>query len=108
MNGDLSHQTKIETTKEAPSTERPGDENSTVRRFNAQVDNERLQIPTGHIYGAKDVDCIKSVALLELCEERGRFSYVHQGGHNIPLLPDTSRKIADIVQAVVQRSEILC
>ena len=78
-----------------------------VRRFVPEVDKERIQIPTAHIYGAQDVDLKKSLALIEMCDESLREKYMHQGGHNIPRAEDVHQKIADVVQAAAVKSEIM-
>ena len=111
MNGDIvSEVSRAREIEETPAKVDTPEEafSKTVRRFNAKVDKERVQIPTGHIYGAKDVDFEKSRQLVELCEEKVRYEYVHKGGHNIPLGEETNRSIADVVKKVVARSEILC
>ena len=111
MHGDivanLPRQQEIEETPSTTPTSKDA-YSKTVRRFNAKVDQERVQIPTGHIYGAKDVDLGKSLQLVELCEEKVRYTFVHQGGHNVPLGEEASRGIAGLVQQVIARSEILC
>ena len=107
MMGDIAQQQVVERTPALGVTPEKAF-SSTVRRFNAEVDDVRLQIPTGHIYGANDVDLSKSMELVELCEKKLRYTYVHQGGHNIPLGEETSRGIAKVVRDVVARSEVLC
>ncbi|KAI9660963.1 MAG: hypothetical protein M1821_009290 [Bathelium mastoideum] len=79
----------------------------TVRRFVPEVDKERIQIPTAHIYGAEDVDLKKSLALIEMCDEGLREKYMHQGGHFIPRAEDVHQKIAEVVQAAAVKSEIM-
>ncbi|KAL6715371.1 hypothetical protein ACLMJK_007637 [Lecanora helva] len=108
MHGDIMHESHADEVEERPSSADTPEEafGSTVRRFNAKVDKERLEIPTAHIYGANDVDVRKSEKLVELCEEKVRYTYVHQGGHNIPRGEETSRGIADVVRKVVARSEM--
>ena len=80
----------------------------TVRRFVPEVDRERIQIPTVHVYGAQDVDLKKSLALIEMCDEGLRETYMHRGGHDIPRAEDVHRKIVEVVQAAVVRSDTMC
>ena len=79
----------------------------TVRRFVPEVDKERIQIPTAHVYGAQDVDLKKSLALIEMCDKGLRETYMHQGGHEIPLAEDVHQKIVEIVEAAVVKSETM-
>ena len=79
----------------------------TVRRFVPEVDKERIQIPTAHVYGAQDVDLKKSLALIEMCDEKLREKYMHHGGHSIPRAEEVHQKIAEVVQAAAVKSEIM-
>lgn len=79
----------------------------TVKRFVPEVDKERIQIPTAHVYGAQDVDLHKSLALIEMCDEGLRETYMHQGGHNIPMTKDVHEKIVEVVQAAAVKSEMM-
>ena len=80
----------------------------TVKRFVPEVDKERIQIPTAHVYGAKDKDLKKSLALIEMCDKDLRETYMHQGGHDIPMAKDVHQKITGVVQAAIVRSETMC
>ena len=80
----------------------------TVRRFVPEVDKERIQIPTAHVYGAQDVDLKKSLALTEMCDVGLRETYMQQGGHDIPRAEDVHQKIVKVVQAAAVRSETMC
>ena len=80
----------------------------TVRRFVPDVDKERIQIPTAHVYGAQDVDLKKSLALVEMCDKDLMETYMHEGGHDIPRAEDVHKKIVEVVQAAAVRSETMC
>ena len=79
-----------------------------VRRFVPEVDKERIQIPTAHVYGAQDVDLKKSLALVEMCDEELRETYMHQGGHDIPRAEDVHQDIMKVVEAASVKSETMC
>ena len=79
----------------------------TVRRFVPAVDKERIRIPTAHVYGEQDVDLKKSLALVEMCDEKLRETYMHHGGHEIPNAEHVHRKIVDTVQAASVRIETM-
>lgn len=78
-----------------------------VRRFVPSVDRERIRIPTAHVYGAQDKDLRKSLALVEMCDEKMRWIYMHQGGHEIPRLEEVHKKIVEVAHAATVRSEIM-
>ena len=80
----------------------------TVRRFVPEIDKERIQIPTAHVYGAQDKDLKKSLALIEMCDEGLRETYMHQGSHEIPMVEDVYQKIVKVLQAAAVKSEIMC
>ena len=90
------------------SSDEEGTSSRLVRRFVPEVDKERIQIPTAHIYGAQDVDLKKSLALIEMCDQGLTETYMHQGGHEIPLAEDVYRKIVEVVQAACVKSELMC
>ncbi|KAM7214129.1 family of serine hydrolases 1 [Rhypophila decipiens] len=56
----------------------------------------RIQIPTLHIYGAKDPRWPASMQLAYFCDRRKM--YDHGGGHDIPRSTEVSLRIAELVQ----------
>ena len=93
------------------ATNTPADEDGAspfeVRRFMPSVDRERIRTPTVHVYGAQDKDLHKSLALVEMCDEKFRWCYQHQGGHEIPNSGEVQKRIVEIVHAATVRSEIM-
>ena len=66
--------------------------------FNNVPQEALIQIPTVHIYGAKDPRYPSSISLAHFCEESVRKTYDHGGGHDIPRLREVSVKIAELVE----------
>ena len=89
------------------TSDEEGASGRTVRRFVPAVDKERIRIPTAHVCGAQDVDLRKSLALIEMCDEKLRETYMHHGGHEIPNAEHVHRKIVDTVQAAAVRIETM-
>ncbi|KAF2239958.1 hypothetical protein EV356DRAFT_511262 [Viridothelium virens] len=89
------------------TSDEEGASTRTVRRFVPEIDKERIQIPTVHIYGAEDIDLKKSLALTEMCDERLSEKYMHHGGHSIPRAEDVHQKIVEVVQAAAVKSELM-
>lgn len=53
-----------------------------------------IQIPTVHIYGAKDPRYPASITLAHFCEASVRRTFDHGGGHDIPRKGDVSEMLA--------------
>lgn len=66
--------------------------------FTKFPDNIRINIPTVHIYGAKDPRWGSGLQLAYFCNDRKM--YDHQGGHDIPRTTPVSVKIAELLRAV--------
>lgn len=60
----------------------------------------RIQIPTVHVYGAKDPRWPASLQLAFLC--RNRKTYDHGGGHDIPRTTEVSEKMAGLVMELLK------
>jgi len=57
-----------------------------------------IQIPTVHVYGAKDPRYPASITLAHFCEASVRRTYDHGGGHDIPRRGDVSAMMAELVE----------
>ena len=64
--------------------------------FTAFPDDVRIDIPTAHVYGAKDPRWPASMQLAFACENRQM--YDHGGGHDIPRSTEVSKNIAEMVR----------
>ena len=78
-----------------------------VRRLTPQSVRVKIRIPTAHIYGRNDSLVEESKALLQMCDESLMSTFVHQGGHDIPLSTETSRKIHDTIEETFERSQMM-
>ena len=112
MSGDIVTHTSLNEQREieegrAASTDGDAEGNAgLVRRYNAHVDDVRIDIPTAHVYGRNDVDVGKSEQLVELCEEGKRVVFVHGGGHDVPRTREVSQGIARAVERVEERGRM--
>lgn len=112
MSGDIVNRTvderEIEEGRAAPRAS--GGEGGVVRRYNAKVDDVRIEIPTAHVYGRNDVDMGKSEQLVELCDGgvdgTKRVVFVHGGGHDVPRAREVSQGIARAVERVEERTRM--
>ncbi|KAJ5240195.1 hypothetical protein N7468_004814 [Penicillium chermesinum] len=65
----------------------------------------KIQIPTVHVYGAKDPRLGASLQLAGLCESKNRRCYSHQGGHEIPRTSNVTAMITDMVEWALEFAE---
>ena len=70
----------------------------------ADETDERIQIPTAHIVGSKDVFQLASKSLYNLCHQPSASIFEHSGTHTIPWDPMSTRAIAKEIRSVVERS----
>ncbi|KAH8912858.1 hypothetical protein BR93DRAFT_933788 [Coniochaeta sp. PMI_546] len=66
--------------------------------FTTVPDDLRINIPTVHIYGAKDPRWPSSMQLAYFCTDRKMFD--HGGGHDIPRSTSVSEKIAELIRGL--------
>lgn len=64
--------------------------------------DERITIPTCHIYSEQDVLCWMAKALQNLCQEDGKTIILHDGGHTIPHTEELMVDVAKFVRRVKQ------
>ncbi|KAL4997411.1 serine hydrolase FSH [Aspergillus recurvatus] len=62
----------------------------------------KIDIPTVHVYGAKDPRWPAGIQLAEFCTDRVEFD--HGGGHDIPRWSMVSERIGEMVQDVLKRA----
>lgn len=63
--------------------------------FNLVPKDWLIQIPTVHVYGAKDPRYPASITLAHFCEASVRRTFDHGGGHDIPRKVDVSENLAE-------------
>ena len=68
---------------------------------------DRIQIPTAHVYGAKDPWKNQTLQLVDLCEPELRDIIEHTDGHEIPLQPDLGQKISAMIKSTAAKSETM-
>ncbi|MCJ1298808.1 hypothetical protein MMC08_001598 [Hypocenomyce scalaris] len=74
------------------------------RWMDPAVTKARIQIPTAHIYGDKDEFLNQALELVKLSEMSLASTFVHQGGHDIPVRPDVCKGIRDAIVTAVDQS----
>lgn len=70
--------------------------------FTIMPKNVFIQIPTLHIYGAKDPRWPASLQLAHFCARRKM--YDHRGGHDIPRSTDVSKSIATLIEELKEEA----
>ena len=70
----------------------------------ADETNERIQIPTAHIVGAKDLVQLASKTLYNLCHQPLASIFEQSGTHTIPWDPVSTQGTAKQIRSVVERS----
>ncbi|KIX09417.1 uncharacterized protein Z518_00497 [Rhinocladiella mackenziei CBS 650.93] len=78
----------------------------TIRRFHADVDKIRIEIPTAHIYGRTDPYNRQSKELERLCDPKWATAYEHPEGHVVPRNPVVNDCIAACVERAMAAVEI--
>lgn len=61
-------------------------------------------LPTVHIYGSKDPIWPSSIQVAYLCSEGRRKTYDHQGGHDVPRLPQVAATIAALFKQLAKET----
>ena len=100
---------RLETWSE-PSSRDSSEENlpyHPVRRLTPDSCKAKLLIPTAHIYGSNDTLLNESLDLVKMCDSSFASTYMHGGGHDIPMDYDTSVKIRDTIEIAVGKSQML-
>lgn len=78
-----------------------------VRWWIPAVDQERINIPTVHIHGAKDGWLKEANDLLVMCDPKTAVVWQHSGGHEIPKRADLAKKVAEMIQQAAVKSETM-
>ena len=69
--------------------------------------DERVEIPTAHIVGSKDPIYLASRALYNLCDRTSASIFDHGGAHAIPWNLASTQRIAEEIQSVGKRSQLM-
>ena len=69
--------------------------------YNATEDGQVIQLPTAHILGQNDKQFEEGSELKRLCNEKVRWEYVHNGGHDIPHGKAEVRQMVEIITKVI-------
>ena len=60
-----------------------------------------------HVCRAKDGFLAQCIQLFEMCESSLREKYDHDGGYEVPMKPEITSKIVDVINKAVMRSQIV-
>ncbi len=75
------------------------------KAFYAADAGERIQIPTMHVCGVKYSFLAQGIQLSEMCESGLREKSDRDGGHEVPMKPEIMRKIANVSNKAVMKSQ---
>lgn len=67
----------------------------------------KIDIPTVHIYGNKDPRYLAGVQISAFCNPEKRKAFNHEGGHEIPRRDAVSRRIAMLVEWVLEEADLI-
>ena len=72
---------------------------------------QRITVPTCHIYSEEDILCWMAKALSNLCQEEGKTIILHERGHTIPhteeLMVDVAKFVRRVKRGNIQDSKII-
>lgn len=75
------------------------------RCFHPDLHDERINIPTAHVWGSTDLFKPHAQQLVRLCDESLAATYEHSGDHDTPTKLEENRMLAQIVQKTIMRSK---
>ena len=79
--------------------------------FLSDETDQRITVPTCHIYSEKDLLCWMAKALQNVCQEDGKTVILHDGGHTIPhtehLMIDVAKFVRKIKHGHVQEAPMI-
>lgn len=78
----------------------------TIRRFHADNDLVRLEIPTAHIVGKTDPYMRQGLELHRLCDPQWSTLYEHPEGHIVPRSSNVNMQIAAAIEKAIAAVEI--
>ncbi|KAI9716039.1 MAG: hypothetical protein M1828_000506 [Chrysothrix sp. TS-e1954] len=68
--------------------------------------DQRITVPTCHVYSEKDLLCWMAKALENVCQDDGKTTILHEGGHTIPhtekLMVDVAKFVRKVKQGDIQ------
>ena len=67
--------------------------------------DDRIDIPTAHIFGSKDPVYKGSLALYNLCNKAKASAFKHEAGHTIPWSPAATEGIVTAITAAIKECE---
>lgn len=74
--------------------------NSRGEFLDMEMEGEKISIPTTHVWGSNDqIWPGRAIKLSEICKEKGRTIYIHDGGHDIPG-PKSKAAVTNIVHSI--------
>ncbi|KAI1276893.1 serine hydrolase FSH [Xylaria sp. FL0933] len=80
-----------------------------IKPVDPAVEGEVIKVPTAHVWSDKnDVNSEKARSLANLCDARGRETFVHSMGHNVPGSKHDSEVLAAtlrIVERTIERAK---
>ncbi|EFY92580.1 DUF341 domain protein [Metarhizium acridum CQMa 102] len=73
------------------------------------TDGPRLNLPTAHIWGSKDVEYRGQCKVLSgMCDEARRYTFVHGGGHEIPgpRAKEDMHGCVRVIRRIIERASV--
>jgi pimeloyl-ACP methyl ester carboxylesterase len=83
----------------------PGNAHLKPRCFHPDLHDERINIPTAHVWGSQDIFRPHAVNLFKLCDPTVAAVYEHGGEHDVPYSLEDSKLASEAVQKTILRSK---
>ncbi|CAK3786716.1 Hypothetical predicted protein [Lecanosticta acicola] len=78
-----------------------------IRRFNPSLHKDKINIPTAHLYGAKDAHRPQSLRLIEMCDEKQVATFEHCGRHEVPRTPKQAEGMATAIKKTFEKAQFI-
>ncbi|KAI0199220.1 serine hydrolase FSH [Astrocystis sublimbata] len=73
--------------------------------FHPDLIEERINIPTAHVWGMHDLFKSHAEHLVRLCDSSQAAWFEHSGDHDVPHTLDENKRFSDVIQKTILRSE---
>ncbi|KAJ1334938.1 Serine hydrolase (FSH1) [Microdochium nivale] len=73
--------------------------------YHPGIHNERINIPTAHTWGTRDIFIGHAVGLYNLCDPETAAMYLHDGDHDVPHTVEHNRRFSEVVKKTILKSD---
>ncbi|KAF4506074.1 hypothetical protein G6O67_006195 [Ophiocordyceps sinensis] len=102
---DISPEGEIRLRKALDLVADPANSHLRPRAFHPDLHQDRLNLPTAHIWGREDFISGHAKQLLRLCNSAFAEVFEHKGGHDVPQSREDSTRMSEVIQKTIVRSQ---